>query len=172
MSEDGKTSLLEEAIAAWEGVRRGILDEAEAIPDDDYGHRPHPQARSVSELLLHIVASGEMWVGELSRDDGDFSRQSFREHVAEHGGDLPDEPEPTELRDLLTLRFAEGAAALRGRGELHMLQYIRHFDGGRGTRLAWLHHGVAHEMYHRGQLALYARTLGLTPALTRRIEGG
>ena len=52
-----------------------------------------------------------------------------------------------------------------------MLQTIRRFDGESGTRLAWMQHGIAHEEYHRGQLALYVRLLGRTPALTRLIEG-
>lgn len=172
MSEEPYTNLLEEALEAWEDVRRGVLDEAEVIPDDRYGYRPHSGSRSVRELLVHILESGEMMGGELTREDGDFPRQSYPEHIAEHAGDLPDDPEPEELRDLLMTRFAERAAAFRGRGELHMLQFIRRFDGRRGTRLAWLHHGIGHEMYHRGQLALYARTMDLTPALTRRIRGG
>ena len=53
-----------------------------------------------------------------------------------------------------------------------MLQTIRRFDGALWTRLAWLQHGIAHEEYHRGQLALYVRLLGKTPALTKLIEGG
>ncbi|HSR43425.1 MAG TPA: DinB family protein [Longimicrobiales bacterium] len=171
MSDEPYTNLLEEALEAWEDARRGVLEEAEVIPDDRYDYRPHPESRSVQELLLHILESGEMMSGELSREDGDFTRQPFPDHIREHAGDLPADPDPVELRDLLMVRFAEGAAALRGRGELHMLQFIKRFDGKPGTRLAWMHHGIAHEMYHRGQLALYARMLDLTPALTRRIRG-
>jgi uncharacterized damage-inducible protein DinB len=52
-----------------------------------------------------------------------------------------------------------------------MLQNIRRFDGEMGTRLAWMHHGISHEEYHRGQLALYARLMGRVPALTKRILG-
>jgi uncharacterized damage-inducible protein DinB len=66
----------------------------------------------------------------------------------------------------------EGEAALRRAGELHMLQFIRRFDGKMGTRLAWMNHGIAHEEYHRGQIALYARLLGRIPALTKLIQGG
>ncbi|RMD96511.1 MAG: hypothetical protein D6814_11245, partial [Calditrichaeota bacterium] len=36
---------------------------------------------------------------------------------------------------------------------------------------AWLHHGIEQEMYHRGQITLYERLLGIEPALTRRIRG-
>jgi uncharacterized damage-inducible protein DinB len=51
-----------------------------------------------------------------------------------------------------------------------MLQFIERFDGEQGTRLAWLHHGIAQEMYHRGQLVLYERLMGIEPALTARIR--
>jgi uncharacterized damage-inducible protein DinB len=53
-----------------------------------------------------------------------------------------------------------------------MLQHVRRFDGLLGTRLAWFHHGVAHEYYHGGQIALVARLIGQVPALTKLIHGG
>jgi uncharacterized damage-inducible protein DinB len=48
---------------------------------------------------------------------------------------------------------------------------MKRFDGELGTCLAWMHHGISQEMYHRGQLTLYARMLGIEPALTKRIRG-
>jgi uncharacterized damage-inducible protein DinB len=35
-----------------------------------------------------------------------------------------------------------------------------------------MHHGIGHEEYHRGQIALAARLLGHVPALTKLIQGG
>lgn len=172
MPDEPYTNLLEEALEAWEDVRRGVLGEAEEIPEDRYDFRPHDEARSVKELIVHILESAEMMVGELTRPDGDFPRQSFPEHMEEYASDLPGDPDPVKLRDLLQMRFADGAARFRAAGELHMLQLIRRFDGQRGTRLAWFNHGIAHEMYHRGQLAMYARVMGRVPALTQRIRGG
>ena len=67
---------------------------------------------------------------------------------------------------------SDGERKIQTAGELHMLQHIRRFDGERGTRLAWMIHGISHEEYHRGQLALYARLLGRVPALTKKIQGG
>lgn len=165
-------SLLDEALEAWEDIRSGTLEEARVIPDDRWGYRPHPESRSVAELVRHILESTSMMVGELARADGDFTRQAFPSFIEEYAADLPDEAEPDTWRELLALYFAEGAATLRSRGELHMLQLIRRFDGSLGTRLAWFHHGIAHEYYHRGQLALYAREMDIVPALTRRIHGG
>jgi hypothetical protein len=47
---------------------------------------------------------------------------------------------------------------------------MKRFDGQQGTRLAWLNHGIAQEMYQRGQLVTYQRIMGIEPALTRRIR--
>lgn len=170
MSETVNT-LLDEALEAWSYARGGVLDEAANIGDDRYDWRPHEQARSVRELLLHIVESGMMMAGELSRLDGDFQRLSFPQLVAEHADGLPVDAGPAGLRDLLRSTLDDGIARLRDAGEIQMLQRIRRFDGQYGTRLAWMHHGVAHEEYHRGQLAMYARSMGLVPALTRLIHG-
>lgn len=172
MPDEPFTSLLDEALEAWEDVRKGVLDEADVIPEERWDWRPHEGSRSVQELLRHILESGLMAVGELSREDGDFRRQGYAEFHREYAGDIPEELEPADLRYRLTMSFAEGAATIRAAGEIHMLQRIRRFDGLRGTRLAWLNHNTAHEMYHRGQLALYARQMGLTPALTQKIMGG
>ena len=66
---------------------------------------------------------------------------------------------------------SDGDRRIRAAGEILMLQRIRQFNGAPATRLSWMHHGVAHEEYHRGQLALYARLLGRVPALTKMIYG-
>ncbi|HSM35929.1 MAG TPA: DinB family protein [Longimicrobiales bacterium] len=164
-------TLLEEALEAWGYARDGVLDEASNIPDDDYDWRPHDDARSVRELLLHILESGLVMSGELTRPDGDFQRLSFPQLIAEHAAGLPVDADPPRLRTLLKETLDRGTAAFRAAGEIRMLQRIRRFDGELWTRLAWMHHGIAHEEYHRGQLATYARAMGLVPALTRRIHG-
>ncbi|HSH74487.1 MAG TPA: DinB family protein [Longimicrobiales bacterium] len=165
------TTLLEEAIESWGFARDGVIAEAEVIPDEAYDYRPHPEAKSVRELLLHILESGLMMVGELSDPAGDFTRAEPAGLMERHAGHLPGEPDPGELRSLLRTTLEKGVAKLRDAGEVEMLQTIRRFDGAMWTRLTWMYHGVAHEEYHRGQLATYARTLGLVPALTRLIHG-
>jgi uncharacterized damage-inducible protein DinB len=165
------TTLLDEALEAWEYTRAGFIEEAAVIPADAYDFRPASGSRSVLELVIHVVEAGLMAAGELSDPEGGFPRRSYPEHVRAHAGHLPREGSKEELLELLERTGAEGRRRVRAAGELALLQLIRRFDGERGTRLAWLYHAVDHESYHRGQLALYARLLGQVPVLTRRIQG-
>lgn len=164
-------TLLDEALESWEYARSGVIAEAELVPPDRLDFRPAPGSRSVAELLVHIVESGQMMAGELTRPDGDFTRQSFDDHIREHAGTVSVEQSKAALLALLRETGEAGRARIRDAGEAFMLGRIRRFDGLLGTRLAWMHHGIDHEMYHRGQLALDLRLLGLVPALTRAIHG-
>lgn len=165
------TNLLEEALEAWEFARDGVIDEIRNLPGKDMAFRPGEDSRTVAELARHVLESGTLMAGELSRLDGDFRRKSYEDLLREHGRGIARLSSRRELLDALRRRHAEGAARLRKAGEIHMLQLIRRFDGKMGTRLAWMHHGISHEEYHRGQIALCARLSGRTPALTKRIEG-
>lgn len=164
-------NLLEEALDAWTDAREGVIAELENVPADRFDFRPVEEVRSVGELAAHILEVSQMMVGELCREASDFRRLPFPELLERHAGDVRSLREKEPLLEALERTLEEGKRHFREVGELHMLQLILRFDGKLGTRLAWLHHGVAQEMYHRGQLALYARTLGLVPALTQRIHG-
>ena len=107
----------------------------------------------------------------MTRRDGDFQRLPYGELVAEHAGDADEIRGTAALLDALRLSLADGQRRLREAGELRLLQFIRQFNGEPATRLAWMYHGIGHEEYHRGQIALSARLLGTTPALTKLIRG-
>jgi uncharacterized damage-inducible protein DinB len=164
-------TLLEEALEAWGFTREGVIDEVQSLPEKDLGFKPGEKSRSVIELIQHIVESGTLMVGELARADGDFQRKSYEGFLHEYGRGISAKRTKAQLLDALKKTHTEGQRRFREAGELHILQLIRRFDGKMGTRLAWMNHGISHEEYHRGQLALCARLLGRVPALTRRIEG-
>jgi uncharacterized damage-inducible protein DinB len=166
-----RTTLLEEALEAWMFARDGVLDELRNIPEKDLSFRPAPGSRSVLELVQHIIESGLMMAGELARPDGDFQRKSYEGFLHEYGRGVSGWRSKSPLMAALRKTRADGEKKLRHAGELHMLQNIRRFDGEMGTRFAWMQHGISHEEYHRGQLALYARVMGRVPALTKRILG-
>ena len=163
-------SLLEETLESWRDVRQGLIEEVENIPEDRFDFRPTPEVMSVSELVQHILEVALMMTGELTRADTDFRRAPWPELLDLYAGPVKSATRKAELVDLLGTTIAEAEQRFLEAGELHLLQFVTRFDGEQGTRFAWLQHGIAQEMYHRGQLALYQRLMGIEPALTRRIR--
>ena len=174
MPATSASNLLEEALDAWAYVREGVIAEIENVAEDDVERMPPGGARSIGDLARHVLASARLMSGELSRPDGDFLRLPYAQLIAEHGaapGDVQDITGKAALVAALRADHARGEHALRDTGEIGMLQTIRQFNGQPATRLTWMHHGIAHEEYHRGQIALTARLLGHVPALTKLIHG-
>ncbi len=163
-------TLLEEALEAWSDVRQGLIDEVRNIPAERFEFRPTGETRSVAELLQHILEVSLMMTGELTRPDTDFHRAPWPDLIELYAAHVKDVSSKKGLISLLESTLEEGLASFRAVGELNMLQLITRFDGEPGTRLAWLHHGIAQEMYHRGQLVLHERLMGIEPSLTRRIR--
>lgn len=163
-------SLLEETLEAWSDARQGLIDEVENVPADRFDFRPTPESRSVAELIQHILEVGLFMTGELTRPDTDFRRSSWSELLDLYGAHVKRANDKAHLLALLRSSMLEAEEKFSAVGELGMLQLITRFDGEQGTKLSWLNHGIAQEMYHRGQLVLYERLMGIEPALTRRIR--
>ena len=168
---DGYSTILEEVLEAWAYTRAGVVSEVRNFSEKDLDFRPAPESRTFRELVIHILESGNLMAGEVSRPDGNFRRKPYEDLLKEHARGIGRPRTRGELVSALQRTHREGDAKIRSAGELGMLQWITRFDGKRGTRLAWMHHGISHEEYHRGQLALYARLMGRVPALTKLILG-
>jgi uncharacterized damage-inducible protein DinB len=164
-------TLLDEVLEAWQYTREGVIAEIRNLSEADLKFRPHAESRTAADIGLHIVESGLMMAGELTRPGGSFRRKTYPQLLKEHAGEMPASATKSQLMTLLKRTHAEGDRKIRAAGELFMLQRITRFDGEEGTRMAWMNHGVAHEDYHRGQVALYARLVGRVPALTQLIRG-
>ena len=171
MSKTEELTLLAEALEAWKEAREGVLAELKNIPASQMLFIPTKGARSVARIVRHIIETSEMWSGELTNPKGDFTRKSFSGFIKDYASRNLQTCVKQELVRALKDSHRNGVKKIKRTGEIGMLQRIRRFDGDYGTRLAWMFHGVSHEEYHRAQLALYARLLGRTPALTRLIEG-
>jgi uncharacterized damage-inducible protein DinB len=165
-------SFLEETLHAWRYAREGTIDEVRNIPADNLDFRPTPEVKDVRELVQHILEVSMMMTGELTRSDTDFKRAPWPELLAMYAEPAYQAKSKKELLELLESQIREGEERFRECGEPAMYEFIENFDGSQGTKMQWLHHGITEEMYHRGQLTLYARLLGLEPALTQRIRRG
>jgi uncharacterized damage-inducible protein DinB len=172
MTNQHRLTPLEEALEAWRDTRAGTIAEAENLRSFEFHWKPRRESRTVAALLRHIMEVGMMAAGELSRRDTDFHRAPWPELLAMHSKPLAKAKNRRAILRILRTSMDDAERRLRRAGGREMKKKITRFDGLKGTKLAWLHHAIAHEEYHRGQLALYARLMGREPALTRLIRTG
>jgi len=156
----------EQIIDQWQDVRNGLIKEVELIPAEQITFKPAAESRSVIELLQHIVESERMLAGEMCRENTNFQR-GFVALMADHTGGVKDAKTKEAMIELLRSSMEETKKRVLGFGDASFEKMMRRFDGKECTKLAMLNFTVSHEMYHRGQLTVYERVLGIEPALTQ-----
>jgi uncharacterized damage-inducible protein DinB len=153
---------IEEFLSQWQSTREGLINEAERIPEDKLDFRATGETRSVIELLYHVIESERRLIDEICRDDTDLKRLFTQS---------PD----TEVRvvtsknaiiSLLRSSLVSTSEKVTKFGEENFDQLVTGFDGNKITKMTLLQFTLSHEMYHRGQLTVYQRLLGIEPALT------
>jgi uncharacterized damage-inducible protein DinB len=124
------------------------------IPEDKLSWRPHPKAKSLGELAMHIAQIPGS-VAEISRLD------------TKEAGDFPPEPEATSL-DQIKAAFAEnlqkGKEIVGSTDDARALAEWKLTKGGEQVlampRIAfWRAILLNHNYHHRGQLSTYLRQL-------------
>ena len=156
-------------IESWSEVRAGLAREAAQIPEGQFSFRAAPETRTVAELLQHDVEAQKMLVGEVCRSETNLMRQTFAEHISEYAPEVAASGEKNGLLELLRSSMETSEASIRGYGD-GLQQKMRRFDGKVVSKQEFLTFAVAHEMYHRGQLTVYERLLGIEPVLTRQLK--
>ena len=145
---DGMLQELEQEAA----TTRRVL---ERVPDARLGWRPHPRARTLGELALH-VASVPGAVAQLAAQPSPVPAPDF-------GAD----PSPASAADLvpaLERSIADAKSTLRGMDDRTLNETWRLTRGGEDVlaipRIAFLRSVMLNHWYHhRGQLAMYLRQL-------------
>jgi uncharacterized damage-inducible protein DinB len=160
---------LEGIIGSWKEVRAGLLNEAEQIPADKFSFQATPDTRSIAQLLQHLIEAQKFLVGEACRPDTNLLRQSFADQIKHYAPGVSAVTEKEGLLNLLRMSMEEAEVQLRAAG-VELNNTMKRFDGKEMTKLAFLSFAIAHEMYHRGQLTVYERLLGIEPALTQRFR--
>ena len=160
---------LDALIENWKEVRAGLVDEAESIPADKFSFQATPDTRSVAALLQHVVEAQKMLIGEVCRADTNLLRQSFAEQIKAYAPEVSGISDKDGLVTLLRNSMDETAAKLLNAGD-ELGREMKRFDGKSITKYAFISFAIAHEMYHRGQLTVYLRLLGIEPVLTRRFR--
>ena len=157
---------IEEFLRQWRDARNGLVNEVERLPEDQLTYRAAPETRSALEILQHIIDSERMLVGEICRDDTDLGRLLTRPPDDEVQG-------VTAKEAVLTLLASSLAASSEKMGRFgtdKLAEQMRQLDGQQVSKMAMLQFTLAHEMYHRGQLTVYLRLLGIEPALTEQFK--
>lgn len=160
---------VEAIIASWKEVRAGLIEEADQIPADKFSFQAAPNTRTVLGLLQHLCESQKLLVGEACRPDTNLMRKSFAEQIKDYAPNVRDVNDKDGILDLLRATMDESEAKLLAAGD-ELQKTMKRFDGKEMTKLAFMSFAIAHEMYHRGQLTVYERLLGIEPALTQRFR--
>ncbi len=153
-------------------VRQNTIQIANDIPESSYDFVPAPGARSVSELLRHIIFASNFYE----------DIHAVRRITTLQGYDFGAIGRANAAKERPPLDKAQIIAALESEGErvatwlesmspefLHET-YTDPMGQNPKTRLENLMSIKEHEMHHRGQLMLVERLIGVVPHLTRQRE--
>jgi len=154
-------------LAKWYIHRRGVIREVSSIPPSRLTFRATLETRSILEIVHHLLEYSIITVEELVRTDTNLHRASMAQLVNIYAPNITRADTQEKLVNLLVEQYRDAESRLKDLGDLHMLQLVTRLDGSRDTRFALLQESIQHEMYHRGQLTIYARLLGLVPASTK-----
>ena len=160
---------LDNLIDTWKEVRAGLIDEAQTIPADQFAFKATPDMRPVAGVLQHVVESQKMLTGEVCRADTNLFRQSFADQIKTYAPGVSETDDKDRLIDLLRRSMDETEECLRRAGD-ELQNEMKRFDGRQIAKHDFLSFAIAHEMYHRGQLTVYLRLLGIEPVLTKRFR--
>jgi uncharacterized damage-inducible protein DinB len=157
---------------AFRTVRKNTIQVAEDIPEQQYGHVPAPECRSVGQMLAHISVSPGFW-------EEIHGKQRLKTLVGFDFAALGDrakaeEAKPRTKAEILELLRNQGeqfAAWLDALTPEFLAEMVTVADGtGTKSRFEQLLGAKEHEMHHRAQLMLIERQLGIVPHLTRQFQ--
>jgi len=133
--------------ARWEQGSRKVMELAEAFPAEELESHPLTAVRSFGEVLRHI-AFWNLYVAD--------SLRGKQTNDADNELSLADFPTKEKILEELKKSSEDVATALRERPSAHDLKAAE-------LILTF----IEHTSEHYGQLAVYARLIGIVPPTTR-----
>ena len=145
-------------LASWNDVGRKLIAMAEDFPEDKYDFKLTPAQHSFAEQLLHAAADNYYYTnpatGKKMPAGEDPKREEYKTKTA--------------VVAYVKGSFAEGAAAITGKGDLGLNDLIVDPFANQQVRLSDLAWGIIeHSGEHYGQLVGYYRAAGLVPPESR-----
>ena len=154
-------------------VRENTLQIAQEIPEEQYGFKAAPDARSIAQLLTHIGLGPTFQLHVHANKIDDLKKINFPELVQKMGAE---EAKPRTKAEVIAFLKAEGdryASFLEGLTDQFLSEQVMMppgTDPATKGRFEMLLSPKEHEMHHRGQLMMLERMIGVVPHLTRRSQ--
>jgi uncharacterized damage-inducible protein DinB len=143
---------------AWNDVGRKLIAMAEDFPDDKYDFKTTPAQRSFAEQLLHAAGANYFFtnlaLGQKPPAEEDPKRDQYKTKA--------------DVVAFVKKSFADGAAAIKAKGDKGMADLITDPDSNQQVRVSDMAYAfIEHSGEHYGQLAVYYRVAGLVPPESR-----
>ena len=143
---------------SWNDIGRKLIAMAEDFPEDKYDFKPTPAQRSFAEQLLHAAGANYFFtstvLGQKAPALEDPKRDQYKTKA--------------EIVAFVKQSFADGAAAIKAKGDKGMTDVVTDPDSNQQVRISDMAYGlIEHSGEHYGQLAVYYRIAGLVPPESR-----
>ena len=130
---------------------------AQAIPADKYSWRPATDARSVSEVFLHVAAANFYLPSRIGlKPPPDFKFEGYDKSTSDK----------TKVIDELKKSFAHAKQAVTSLSDADLEKNAQWFGGSQVSFRYAAMFMTAHQHEHLGQSIAYARSLGVVPPWT------
>ena len=142
-----KETLSTMLIGQWENIGRKIATLAEEFPEEKFEYRPLESVRTFGEVLRHLAFWNQYVADSLSGNKVDDSSNEVP---------LVNYPTKARIVEVLERSSRDAVAALREHPsdlDLKTVELMMTF--------------IEHTCEHYGQLVVYSRLMGITPAASR-----
>jgi uncharacterized damage-inducible protein DinB len=143
---------------SWNDIARKLIAMAEDFPEDKYDFKPTPAQRTFAEQLLHAAGANyfftNLTLGQKPPAEEDPKRDQYKTKA--------------DVVAFVKKSYADGAAAIKAKGDKGMNDLITDPDSHQQTRIYDEAYAfIEHSGEHYGQLAVYYRVAGLVPPESR-----
>jgi hypothetical protein len=145
-------------LEAWNDIGRKLIAMAEDFPEDKYDFKPTPAQSGFAEKLLHAAGANYFFtnlaLGLKPPPEEDPKRETYKTKA--------------DVAAFVKKSFADGAAAIKAKGDKGMSSLVVDPDAHQQTRISDLAYSlIEHSGEQYGQLAVYYRVAGLVPPESR-----
>lgn len=155
----GMEDLRDGLISDWLRARDGMIGQLGKLDEDQLRWVPGPGGRTGLQIARHVADAGSS-----------LTQYALTGARVQGGAPLENPGSREEVIGLLQSGRAEIEVRIRALSDSQLQEKITGLLGNQTTRFNFLAFCYAHEMYHWGQLGLWARAGGEVPELTQNLE--